>query len=135
MNHRKIIYVILAVLILLDLVVSIVGFFFPEAWNSYYHGAVFSDDQALLKRCAANWFAFFVLQTIAIFNWEKAIWWLVLIAGCRLGDCLTDITCMIYSTSISINGIVGFTIAGIGNLVIGIYFIKRYLHLNRSNAG
>lgn len=135
MNHQKIIYIILLNLILLDLVVSITGFFFPDLWNSFFHGILYPDDQALLKRCAANWFAFFVLQTIAIFKWEKAIWWLILIAGCRLGDCLTDITCMAFSASITSYGIIAFTVAGLGNLIIGIYFIQRYLHLNQSNKG
>ena len=129
MRHNKIIYAILLNLIFLDLAVSIIGFFFPDVWNSFFHGTLYVDSQALLKRCAANWFAFFVLQTIALFQWEKAGWWLILVAGCRLGDCLTDITCLTSSSSITSYGIIAFSAAGLGNVIIGVYFIQRYRNL------
>ena len=131
MKHHKIIYAVLLSLIFLDLAVSILGFFYPDIWNSFFHGTLYADSQALLKRCAANWFAFFILQAIALFRWEKATWWLILIAGCRLGDCLTDVTCLTFSSSITIYGIIAFSMAGLGNIIIGIYFINRYLKINQ----
>ena len=130
MRDKKIIKAVILSLVFLDLVLSIWGFFFPELWYSFFHNSVYIDPQALLKRCSGNWAAFFILQVIAFFKWEKSLWWLILVAGCRLGDSLTDITCLIFSQNISVFGMLAFPAAGLGNIIIGIFLIQSYTRIN-----
>ena len=80
---RTFIYVLLAFLVILDLVLSVTCLLFPDTWFMTFHDMPYADrDPAgLLKRTGAVWVAFTVLQLIAFFRWEKAPWWLVLIAG------------------------------------------------------
>ncbi len=126
MNHT-LIGRILVFLVAFDLILSIWGFFFPGLWYAFFHGADYVDPQGLLRRCAANWTGFLIIQIIALIKWKKSPWWLLVVAGARLGDSLTDITCLIFSSNISIFGILGFPMAGAGNVIIGIYLIRGYV--------
>ena len=126
MRLHKLITSLLLILVLMDLALSVWGFFFPEAWYAIFHDANYIDPQGLLRRCAANWLAFFILQAIALFAWKRSPWWIVVVAGCRLGDCMTDITCLVFSESISTMGKIGFPLAGLGNLFLGITLILLY---------
>lgn len=126
MNIKKIINLILISLIIVDLILTIWGFFFPEFWYSFFHKSEYIDPQGLLRRCAANWFAFFIIQFLAFLYWQKNNWWLLLVAGCRLGDTLTDITCLIFCSKITIFGLIAFPFAGLANLIIGISLILLY---------
>ncbi len=134
MLNRKFIYSVFLSLILLDLVLTIWGFFFPELWYSFFHGVPYIDPQALLQRSAANWLGFLILQIIAFFKWEKSNWWLILVAGSRFTDSLTDITCLTFSSNITIFGIILFPVAGIGNIIIGILLVKSYLNLKKEKS-
>ena len=49
-------------------------------------------DLALLHRAAAQWIAFAVLQIVALVDWRRWPDWLLLVAGARTSDWLTDIT-------------------------------------------
>lgn len=122
--QTKWINTILLSFVLLDLALAIWGFFFPELWFSFFHNADYVDPQALLQRTAANWLAFFIIQSVALLQWQKHSWLLYLVAGCRLSDCLTDITCLTFSTDISIYGMIAFPIAGLGNLLFGVMLIN-----------
>jgi hypothetical protein len=121
---------ILISLVILDLLLSIWGFFFSEFWFSFFHNSAHVDPQGLLYRCAANWTAFFIIQLVAYFYWEKYPWLLVLVAGCRLGDVLTDITCLIFSSKHTIIALIGFPMAGIGNLIVGLLLIKFFKNVS-----
>lgn len=123
---RTFIYILMAFLVILDLVLSTTCLFFPEKWFQIFHNAPYIDPQSLLKRTGAVWVAFTLLQLIAFFRWEKAPWWLVLIAGVRLTELFSDWTYMWLAQSMTTIGSIGLFIAPPGNLVFGIFLIWAY---------
>lgn len=108
----------------LDLVLSVWGFAFPEAWYAFFHGAAYVDPQGLLPRCAANWLAFFLIQAVALGRWRRTPGLLLVVAGCRLGDMLTDITCLVFASNVTVFGAIAFPIAGLGNVALGTALIR-----------
>lgn len=126
MTSRRGVHAILVALVATDFVLSVWGFFFPSLWFSFFHGAAYVDPQGLLRRCAASWLAFFVLQTIALFRWRRDAMWLAVVAGCRLGDALTDVTCLAFASSTTPFAWIAFPIAGVGNVVVGVLLIRAY---------
>jgi len=123
---RTFIYILMAFLVILDLVLSTTCLFFPESWFKIFHDARYIDPQALLKRTGAVWVAFTLLQLIAFFRWEKAPWWLVLIAGVRLTELFSDWTYMWLASSMTKLGSMGLFIAPPGNLAFGIFLVWAY---------
>ncbi|MEZ0368422.1 MAG: hypothetical protein ACAI44_04960 [Candidatus Sericytochromatia bacterium] len=117
---------ILAALALLDLSLTIWAFGFPDLWFSFFHASPRVDPQALLYRCGANWLAFTIIQALALFKWRRQPWWLLLVAGCRLGDSLTDITCLLLSQKATLYAWLAFPAAGIGNLLLGTLLIRLF---------
>ena len=124
----------LGFLAVLDSVLAAWGFFFPSAWYSFFHDAPYVDPQGLLRRCAANWLAFCFVQTIALVMWRRHPWWIAVVAGCRIGDCLTDLTCLAFCNSISNWGVLAFPVAGVGNLAGGVLLIREFIDLSRNAA-
>ena len=131
---RKFTYVLLVFLVILDVVLSTTCLFFPEKWFAIFHGAPYIDPQGLLKRTGAFWVAFTLLQLVAVFRWEKAPWWLVLIAGVRLTELFSDWTYMYVAQSMTNIGRLGLFIAPPGNLVFGWYLIWVYLKMMRGRG-
>lgn len=125
----------LAFLVTLEMVLSVWGFFFPEAWYWFFHGADYIDPQGLLRRCAANWLGFLIVQAVALARWERAPWLLTVVAGCRFSDVLTDITCLIFADSISVWGAIAFPVAGLGNLAFGFLMIWFYRQVTTAHGG
>jgi hypothetical protein len=123
---RKFIYVLMGFLVILDLVLCTLCLFFPETWFKIFHNAPYVDPQALLKRTGAVWVGFTLLQLIAFFRWEKAPWWLVLIAGVRLTELFSDWTYMCLASSMTTIGSIGLFIAPPGNLAFGIFLVWAY---------
>ncbi|MBI5845425.1 MAG: hypothetical protein HZB23_12245 [Deltaproteobacteria bacterium] len=124
-NHR-LVASILASLVVLDVVLAVWGFAFPELWFSVFHGAAYVDPQGYLPRAAGNWTAFAILQALAFLRWEKAPHWLAVVAGVRLSDVFTDLSCMIFCENLSGAGLVLLSAAGLGNVFFGLYFL--YIH-------
>lgn len=124
---------LLGALVVLDLVLCIWAFFFPEFWFRFFHDSEYIDPQGLLRRCAANWLAFFVVQLVALIRWRRNHEWLMIVAGCRLGDILTDVTCLIFCERITLYGLIAFPLAGFGNLAFGIMLIRIYRTLKSGN--
>jgi hypothetical protein len=116
----------MAFLVILDLVLSSTCLFFPDKWFQIFHNAPYIDPQSLLKRTGAVWVAFTLLQLIAFLRWEKAPWWLILIAGVRLTELFSDWTYMWFAQSMTTIGRIGLFIAPPGNLVFGIFLIWAY---------
>ena len=87
-----------------------------------FTAAPYVDPQALLKRTGAVWVAFTLLQLIAFFRWEKAPWWLVLIAGVRLTELFSDWTYMWLASSMThAREASDFSSRLAGNLAFGIF--------------
>jgi hypothetical protein len=116
------------------LVLSATCLFFPDRWFQIFHHAPYVDPQGLLKRTGAVWVAFTLLQLIAFFRWEKAPWWLVLIAGVRLTELFSDWTYILAAQSMTTIGTIGLFIAPPGNLAFGWFFVWAYLKIMRSKA-
>lgn len=122
----------MALLVLLDLVLSATCIFFPEKWFLTFHDAPYVDPQGLLYRTGAVWVAFTLLQLIAFFRWEKEPWWLVLIAGVRLTELFSDWTYWYVADNMTTIGSIGLFIAPPGNLVFGWFLVWAYLKIRRS---
>ncbi len=118
---------LLALLVVFDLVLTLWAFLLPDLWFAVFHGSPRVDPQALLQRCGANWAAFCTIQVLALLRWRRERWWLSVVAGCRLGDCLTDITCLAFCDRITAFGAVAFPAAGIGNVLVGVWLLRAYL--------
>ena len=124
---RLFVYVLLIYLVLLDAVLSTTALFFPETWFKVFHDAPYVDPQGLCRRTGAVWLSFTLLQIIALFRWEKAPWWLVLIAGVRLTELFSDWTYIYVSQSLTGFGFFGLFISPPGNLAIGCFLVWAYL--------
>jgi hypothetical protein len=131
-GFRIFMYVFLFALVILDVVLSATCLLWPEKWFMTFHGAPYIDPQGLLKRTGAVWVAFSLLQLIAFIRWEKAPWWLVLIAGVRLTELFSDWTYMYVAQSMTTWGKVGLFIAPPGNLVFGFILIWAYKKMLRN---
>ncbi|MFC2091551.1 hypothetical protein ACFLTD_02130, partial [Elusimicrobiota bacterium] len=99
--YKKRIYGLLFALIVFDVVISVTGFFFPYLWFEIFHGVLYDDPQGFLRRCAANWLAFALVQLIAYINWEKKPYWLAVVAGVRFSDIFTDWIYLWFSADIT----------------------------------
>jgi len=77
-----------------DVVLPVLATLHPQWWFDVLHVGVTADamDLALLHRAAAQWVAFAVLQIIALVRWRRWPDWLLLVAGARTSDWLTDLT-------------------------------------------
>jgi hypothetical protein len=109
-------------------VLSITALFFPDKWFMIFHGVSYDhrDVEGLLKRTGAVWVAFTLLQLIAFLRWEKAPWWLVLIAGVRLTELFSDWTYLYVAETLTTLGRLGLFIAPPGNLAFGLFFTWAY---------
>lgn len=127
--------VLMVFLVILDLFLSTLAIFYSEKWFQIFHNAPYIDPQGLLKRTGALWVAFTLLQFIALIQWKKHPWWLVLIAGVRLTELFSDWTYLYVCQSITTQGWIGLFIAPPGNLAFGIYLIWAYKKIMRDNPG
>lgn len=115
-------------LFLFDVTLTSVAFFAPQFWYTIFHGAEYIDPQALLQRCGANWAAFALLQFLAYKNWQQHTYWLAIIAGVRLSDIFTDLTCAIFADSMTLFGLTSFYPMSLVNLAMGVYFLNAFKH-------
>ncbi|MBI4953303.1 MAG: hypothetical protein HY908_14825 [Myxococcales bacterium] len=134
MSRRLAVRSTLALLLALDVGLTAWGFFFPELWFRLFHGAAYEDPQGLLRRCAANWLAFAILQALALVRWERAPGWLLAVAGMRLGDALTDLTCLAFAASVTPFALAAFPLAGVGNVVAGAWLWRQHGRLARPSS-
>jgi hypothetical protein len=126
MDARKKTNVILLALIILDAVISIGAFFFPGLWFKLFHNAPYIDPQGFLRRCAANWLAFALIQSIALLKWEKKPYWLAVVAGVRFSDVFTDWTYLYFASSLTMFGKITLFLISPLNLLFGLYFLAAY---------
>ena len=127
------VYILLGALIVLDATISVVAFLFPAAWFKVFHNASYIDPQGFLRRCAANWLAFAVIQGLAFLKWKKEPYWLAVVAGVRFSDMFTDWTYLWFSSSITIFGRISLFVISPLNLLLGLYFLKAYKKYTAEN--
>jgi hypothetical protein len=124
--ESRIIYAILLSLLLTDVILTALGYFFPDLWFSVFHGTSYNDPEGFLRRCAGNWLMFGVLQAIALWRWKRAPVWLAIVAGARFSDMLTDWNYLYFSAHITTMGAIGLFLAGPLNFLAGLYLFKAY---------
>jgi hypothetical protein len=123
---------LLAFLILVDLVLSLVGFISPELWFDLIHGAPAIDPQRFMQRTAAAWAAFLVLQLIALVRFRRDPAWLAVIAGVRLGDMFTDWTHAVLAPDMTWFGDLCLLSASPINLLAGLFLLRAHRQLTAS---
>lgn len=65
----------------------------PDLWFRLFHHALPAGlETALLRRAAGQWAAFALVQAIALMRWKTQPAWLLVVAGLRASDLLTDLS-------------------------------------------
>ena len=131
-GFRRTIYVLLLSLVLLDIVISFLAFFFPETWFKLFHNSDFIDPQGFLRRCAANWTAFALIQTLAFIKWERKPYWLAIVAGVRFSDIFTDWAYLWFSSGTTHFGKITLFFMSPFNLLLGLLFLNAYKRLQKT---
>jgi hypothetical protein len=124
--RANVVSAVLLLLLLTDVVLAFVGYLLPDLWFSIFHGTPYNDPEGFLRRCAANWLMFGVLQAIALRRWKGETVWLAVVAGARLGDMLTDWNYLYFSTHMTTTGAIGLLSAGPLNFFAGLYLLAAY---------
>ena len=126
--RANVVSLVLLSLLLTDIILTSVGYLLPDLWFSIFHGTAYNDPEGFLRRCAANWLMFGVLQAIALWWWKGEIFWLAMVAGARFGDMLTDWNYLYFSTHSTTIGAIGLLSAGPLNFLAGLYLLKAFKH-------
>ncbi|MCZ2355099.1 MAG: hypothetical protein LC115_00175 [Bacteroidia bacterium] len=133
MFSQRYIQFLLWFLVLLDLFLSGICLVSPAAWGQLMHGQLIQDEFGVIRRLGAVWLAFLVFQTLALLNWKKAPYWLVLVAGIRLTEVFSDWFYGYFASDLSWFGFAGLLIAPPANAFFGWYLIRAY-HFYQNNG-
>jgi hypothetical protein len=132
---RNLVKLLLIFLIVKDIILFNLCFFFPDTWFKIFHDAPYIDPQGLLQRTGAVWLAFTLLQIIAFLRWERHPYWLTVIAGVRLTEIFSDWVYIYVATSMTWYGRLGLSVAPPGNLAFGWFLIWVYQRMMRERGG
>lgn len=121
-------------LVILDLVLVILTFFFPNFWFESMHGIPYvapdgtpADKVGLLQRTGAVWAAFTLFQAIALCRWRHAPYWLCIIAGIRWTEVFSDWTYIIVAyPDMTVWGCIALGVAPPANWIFGFLLIRTY---------
>ena len=76
-----------------DATIFVLAWVLPEVWFRWFHHAPPAGlEIALLRRAAGQWAAFAIVQAIALLRWRAQPLWLLVVAGLRASDLLTDLS-------------------------------------------
>ena len=89
---EKAVPIVIGALLLMDAALAGIILISGQTWFDLMHGTDHVDPGGYLKRTGALWLSFAILQAIAFFRWREAPHWLMLLAGVRWGDVLSDWT-------------------------------------------
>jgi len=82
----------------------------PDVWFRWFHHAQPAGlETALLRRAAGQWAAFAAVQAIALLRWKTQPLWLVVVAGLRASDLLTDLSYIAAVPSLTTLGWIALT--------------------------
>lgn len=125
MNRDRLTHALLAALVVFDATIAAAALLAPRLWFRLFHGdAGLDDPHGLLARSGGAWLAFALVQLFVMLRWKGRRELLLLVAGVRLGDCLTDLCYLIAATDVTTLGGMGLAIAGPGNVLLGVYFYR-----------
>lgn len=122
---------LLAGLFVFDVTLVTLAGFFPGVWFAVFHGVPYVDPQGFLRRCAANWAAFALLQGIAFARWTRSPRWLAIVAGVRLSDIFTDWTYLAFSQDLTWFGRIGLALSSPMNVVCGFALLSLHASFTR----
>lgn len=128
LNHAQV-NVFLALLVVLDVVLSAVALAFPPRWFQVMHGLSYDDPAGLLRRTGALWAAFVLLQAIALVRWQRQPYWLPLIAGVRFTELFSDWVTLLAAKQMTLAGTLGLLVSPPANLVFGLILLSTYRRL------
>lgn len=115
---------LLAFLILVDLTLCLVGFLQPALWFQVVHGVPVNDAQGYLRRAAAAWLSFLLIQIVAYRRFRREPLWLAVVAGVRLSDTLADWTHLLFAADVSALGYLCLLPASPVNLLAGVFLLR-----------
>ena len=125
---------VLASLFVFDVVLVIWAGVFPDLWFQAFHGVPYHDPEGFLRRCAANWAAFALLQGIACWRWKREPVWIAVVAGVRLSDVFTDLVYWIFAEDRTVFAHATLPFMGVINLALGIWLLRRFAELSRGST-
>lgn len=99
---------------------------FPDLWFQAFHGVPYHDPEGFLRRCAANWAAFALIQGIAWRRWRREPVWIAVVAGVRLSDIFTDLVYWLMAADRTIFMHATLPFMGAINLALGVWLLSRY---------
>ena len=108
----------------IDVALAIGVFVAPGLWFDTLHGSGFdARDLAFLRRCAAQWAVFAGLQAVALVWWRYFPGMLLVVAGARFADALTDWTYLASSADLTWLAWPGLLLPGFLNLGMGVLLL------------
>jgi hypothetical protein len=76
-----------------DALLVVMAWLAPDLWFRLFHASTPAGlEVAFLRRSAGQWAAFAIAQAVALWRWRRDPLWLVIAAGVRFSDLLTDIS-------------------------------------------
>ena len=131
----RLIYVVLATLVVFDLGLVLGVALTPDLWFWSFHvdPEVGAMGELMLRRCGANWAAFLLFQTIALFRWRQAPVWLAVVAGIRLSDIFTDPSYALLSEAPTWFSWASLPAMGVINLALGLFFLHAWRKVTGGN--
>jgi len=117
---------LLIFLVVLDITLFSFCLFAPHYWFLIFHHADYVDPQALLKRTGGVWIGFTLMQAYALLKWKEQPHLLVMIAGVRLTEMVSDWIYLASAASHTWFASLGLTIAPIANIIFAWYFLRCY---------
>ena len=76
-----------------DAAICALSWWRPDLWfHLFHHADPAGFDVALLRRAGGQWAAFALVQAITLLRWRTQPLWLVIVAGARTSDLLTDLS-------------------------------------------
>jgi hypothetical protein len=118
--------IVIGALVLADAALGALILISGTTWFDLVHGTDYVDPQATLKRTGALWLSFAIVQAIAFFRWQQAPHWLMILAGIRFGDVLSDWFYWADASDHTWLGHVGLLLASPLNLLLGLFFYRAY---------
>jgi len=121
--------IVIGALVVVDAALGVLILVSGNTWYDLVHGTDYVDPQAALKRTGALWIGFAIVQAIAFFRWRQGLHWLMILAGIRFGDVLSDWIYWADAADKTWLGHAGLLLASPGNLLLGLFFYRAYFAL------
>lgn len=121
----RVVWVILAGLLLLDLWLVSMTAFWPSLWFEVFHG-IPGERPPFFARTGAQWAGFALVQALALWRWRGEPGWLAAVAGVRLCDVFADWTYLWVAQPVTPIAWLALVGAGLGNLALAILLFRAY---------